>query len=145
MSSTYDIDLLREAGEEALMEYVDFLVEVLEEEQGPHGETVGDVQMTPGSRIAQFILDAQSGQLDALAQLNPEFARQRAQQYIEDVRNSPAVAHTFEAPKQPAQPLPPPTPITGPNIWPRQAGLSGAALDVQDILGGISGSSGAAA
>ena len=92
----YDLAILQEAAEEAVDEYVDFIVELLDSSMGPNGEVPGMVPMSPGDRIAQFTQDAQSGQLDALKDLNPDHYERRVRQYMEDIKNSPFVARTYE-------------------------------------------------
>ena len=92
----YDIGLFREIQDELYEEFMDFILELAEDSVGPDGETYGDQVMTPGDRIAQFILDAQTGALDALKDLNPTHYERRVRQYQQDIRNSPFVAHTYE-------------------------------------------------
>lgn len=90
-------DILFEAATEASEEYLEFLVDILTDSMGPHGEVAAFMfPMSPGDRIAQFTQDAQSGQLDALRDLNPEHYNRRVKQYLEDIKNSPFVARTYE-------------------------------------------------
>ena len=111
MSGLYDIELMSEVQDELIRELANEFAELIAESIGPDGETYGDVQMSPGDRIAQFFLDAQSGQMDMLSFIAPHFAEKKARQYIADVKASPFIAHTYEAQ------------MRQPNIWPTQAGL----------------------
>lgn len=96
MPSGYDLDILKEAGDEAVEEFIEEIIAILGDSMGKDGEVPGMVQMSPGDRISQFVQDAQSGQLDALKDLNPEHYNRRVRQYQEDIKNSPFVARTFE-------------------------------------------------
>lgn len=96
MSSGYDLDIMQEAGEEAVEEFIEEIIAILGDSMGKDGGVPGMVQMSPGDRISQFVQDAQSGQLDALKDLNPEHYEHRVRQYMEDIKNSPFVAHTYE-------------------------------------------------
>ena len=92
----YDLAILQEAGDEAVEEFIEEMIALLGDSMGPNGEVPGMVPMSPGDRIAQFTQDAQSGQLDALRDLNPEHYNRRVKQYLEDIKNSPFVARTYE-------------------------------------------------
>ena len=109
MSSGYDLDILQEAGEEAVDEFIEEVMAILGDSMGEDGEVPGMVLMSPGDRIAQFQLDARSGQLDALRTLNQKHYEARFRQYLEDIKNSPFVAHTFEF-QGAFEPPPPPLP-----------------------------------
>ena len=91
-----DVDLLTEAGEEAVDEFVDLLVEVMEESMGPDGEVPGMVPMTPGDRISDTAWMAQTGALDALKVISPKRYEQRVRQMLEDMKHSPFTAGTYE-------------------------------------------------
>lgn len=95
MSSGYDLDILQEAGEEAVEEFIEEVMAILGDSMGEDGEVPGMVPMSPGDRIAQFQMDAQSGQLDALRTLNPKHYEARVRQYLQDIKNSPFVAQTY--------------------------------------------------
>ena len=95
MSSGYDLDILQEAGDEAVEEFIEEVMALLGDSMGEDGEVPGMVPMSPGDRIAQFQLDAQSGQLDALKTLNPKHYEARVRQYLEDIKKSPFVAQTY--------------------------------------------------
>lgn len=92
-----DMELFQEAAMEAVDEFLEFIIIVVLESMGQHGEVPGFMwPMTPGDRIAQFVRDAQSGQLDALKDLNTDHYERRVRQYMEDIKNSPFVARTYE-------------------------------------------------
>lgn len=90
---------MREVQEELVIELVDAIVELVQDSVGPDGETYGDVQMTPGDRIAAFMMDAQIGQLDILSYINKPYYEKRVRQYTEDIKHSPFIAHTYEQPR----------------------------------------------
>ena len=94
--SNYDLAILQEAGDEAVEEFIEEMSALLGDSMGPNGEVPGMVAMSPGERIAQFTQDAQSGQLDALKDLNPEHYNRRVRQYLDDIKHSPFVARTYE-------------------------------------------------
>lgn len=95
----YDIQLMKEVQDEIVDELVAMFVGLIGESIGPDGETYGDTAMSPGDRIAQFLMDAQSGQMDMLQFINPEHADRRARQYVDDIKHSPFIAHTYETPR----------------------------------------------
>lgn len=97
----YDIGLMREVQDEIVDELFAMFVELIGDSLGPDGETYGDTEMSPGDRIAQFLLDAKSGQMDMLSFIAPHFAEKRAKQYVDDVKHSPFIAHTYEGGGQP--------------------------------------------
>lgn len=108
----YDVKLLQEVQQEVTEELIEAFLDVAADSMGPDGETFGDMPMTPDDRIAQFVLDSKSGQMDMLSHIAPHFAAKRARQYIEDIKRSPLMKN----------PTPPAQPIPEPNIWPQQAG-----------------------
>jgi hypothetical protein len=99
----YDIDLMREVQDELVDEIVEEVIELVQDSVGPDGETYGDVPMTPGDRISAFIMDAQIGQLDILSYINQQYYQKRVRQYIDDVKHSPFIAHTYESRPQPPE------------------------------------------
>lgn len=97
----YDIELMREIQDEVVDELVEEITELVLDSVGPDGETYGDVQMSPGDRIAAFMMDAQIGQLDILSYINKDYYEKRVRQYTEDIKNSPFIAHTYESAQPP--------------------------------------------
>lgn len=100
----YDIELVREIQDEVVDELVEEITGLVLDSVGPDGETYGDVPMTPGDRIAAFMLDAQIGQLDILSYINKDYYQKRVSQYIDDIKHSPFIAHTYESRPQSAAP-----------------------------------------
>jgi len=100
VSSGYDLDILQEAGDEAVEEFIEEMMAMLGDSMGEDGEVPGMVPMSPGDRIAQFQMDAPvefggNGQLTILKAINPKHYERRYRQYLEDIKNSPFVAQTY--------------------------------------------------
>ena len=92
MSTPLDWEMLKESMERAQREVLDTVAELTRINVGTNGETFGMEHMSREDRFLAFVDDWESGAVQCLYTIKPEFAERYIRSYQEDIRESPVMS-----------------------------------------------------